>query len=870
MSISILTTKLYIPARQPNAVPRSRLIEKLNEGLYRKLTLISAPAGFGKTTLITSWLAMHEYPVAWLSLDRSDGDLSRFLTYLVSALQTVNNTIGKGVLTALQSPQLPPIETLITPLLNEITTLLDEFALILDDYHAIDSAEIDHILHFLLDHLPAHMHIIITTREDPQLPLARLRARGQLTEIRATDLRFTVSETSDFLKHTMGLDLSPDDINALENRTEGWIVGLQLAAISMQNLADKTAFIEAFTGSHQYVLDYLLEEVLHQQPDSVQHFLTNTSILDKLCIDLCNVVVGINESEDIIVHLIRNNLFIIPLDHERKWFRYHHLFGDLLRQRLQKQTTTEEQQQLNLRASIWYEQSGYEVDAFQHAVQAHDINRAIALIISDTVPLYFRGAAQPVLRWLETLSAEIFAEHPALYVMYGWVLMATYQNAQVEQKLQLAESILKANSDDQITRNLSGQIAAIRAMLSANHYQTDNIITYSQQALELLNPDDLYIRAVVMRTRAIAYQFKGDRTSAKEVYLQAINLSEETENLYINILSTTGLGIIQLSENQLHQAQNTFQRVLDLVGEPAQPIACAAYLYLAQIYYWWNELDTAQQFGQKSLELAKQIDTVDISITCGLFLARLKLTNGDNSGAEMLLSKLEKDIHQRQFTRQIPALMQLRIQNCLQQENITEALDIASEHKLAKSLVRVHLAQDKPAEAQAIIDTYHQQVDSNNHPDEQLELLILQILIHQTRGQIESALSLLRDVLKLTQTDNFIRLYVDEGAPMQQLLSALYNSNFTSDYIKHILDAFPNVHTSPSSANQALIEPLSERELEILQLIADGLSNQEICERLYLALSTVKGHNRNIYSKLGVSRRTEAVALAREMGLIQG
>ncbi|RLD98325.1 MAG: LuxR family transcriptional regulator, partial [Bacteroidetes bacterium] len=427
MAISLLTTKLFIPITRSDIVRRPRLIKLLNGGLNRKLTLISAPAGFGKTTLVTEWLAnssldtyngaVAENKVAWLSLDEGENDQARFLMYLIGALnkiQGMNPAFGKMALSMLQSPQPPSTESILTSLLNEITTIPDSFLLILDDYHVIDSKPVDEALSYMLNHLPPQMHLVITTREDPQLPLARLRARGQLTEIRAADLRFTPAEAAEFLNQVMDLNLSVEDIAALETRTEGWIAGLQLAAISMQGDQDNASFIKSFTGSHHFVLDYLLEEVLQQQSEAVQNFLLRTSILKRMCGPLCESVL-LNYSgsgQETLEYLERANLFIVPLDNERRWYRYHHLFAELLRQRLQQSSNVAE---YHIRASRWNEDNGLEFDAFHHAAAANDIERASRLIQGKGMPLHVRGALVPVLNWLESLPTTVMDERPMLW-----------------------------------------------------------------------------------------------------------------------------------------------------------------------------------------------------------------------------------------------------------------------------------------------------------------------------------------------------------------------------------------------------------------------------------------------------------------------
>lgn len=495
MPIPILATKLYSPPLRPDAVLRPRLVKRLNDGLHRKLSLISAPAGFGKTMLMSEWLSQIERPIAWLSLDERDNDLIRFLTYVVSAIQTIEANIGQDVLALLESPQTPSPEIILTTLLNELITIPENSILVLDDLHLLDSTEIDDALNFLLDNLPPQLHLVIASREDPQLPLARLRARNQLTELRAVDLRFNVNETTDFLNQAMNLNLAEEDIVALETRTEGWIAGLQLAAISMQGHDDKAGFIESFTGSHHFVLDYLLEEVLQQQTENVQNFLLQTSILERMSAPLCAAL--LNESDisaqETLDTIEQANLFIIPLDNERRWYRYHHLFGDLLHQRLQQSGDTAE---LHIRASIWYEENGFELDAFFHAASANDIERTERIIESGKIPFYFRGIVSPVIDWLESLPEDVLNSSASLRVMYAMTLSFIGRSlTEPEESLQIAESVIQANPSDPINQNLKGSIAAIRAMLAIPHNQIDIILEQSHLALELLHPDNLAVRA---------------------------------------------------------------------------------------------------------------------------------------------------------------------------------------------------------------------------------------------------------------------------------------------------------------------------------------------------------------------------------------
>ena len=595
-------------------------MKQLNDGLNRKLTLISAPAGFGKTTLVSEWIAGCERPVAWLSLDKEDSDPKRFLTYLVAALQRISDEVGEDVLEMLQTTPSPPTEAILTPLLNEIATIPGDFCLVLDDYHVLDAKPIDQALTFLLDHQPPQMHLVITTREDPTLPLARFRARGQLTEIRVSDLRFTLSESAGFLNQMMGLELSEENIAALETRTEGWIAGLQLAALSMRGQKDTPSFIKSFTGSHHFVLDYLVEEVLLQQSESVQSFLLRTSILNRLCGPLCDAVLldPSAPGQETLEYIEGANLFLISLDNERRWYRYHHLFAELLRQRLQKGSIPSMGRkgptvaELHIRASQWYEDNGLEVEAFEHAAAANDIERAERLMEGGGMPLQYRGAMVLVMNWLESLPTELMDTKPSLWVTYASTLtMIGKPVASIEEILQAAENALQNTQSDDKTRDLIGHVAAIRAMLAIPQNQIETIIAQSRRALEYLSPENLSVRTTTTWTLGYAYQLQGDRAAATQAHTEALKISQTSGNIMISIAAATSLGQIQESENQLHQAAESYRNVLQLAGDPPLPAASEAHLGLGRIFYEWNDLDAAQEHGEKSLQLARKMENID-------------------------------------------------------------------------------------------------------------------------------------------------------------------------------------------------------------------------------------------------------------------
>ncbi|HLY26181.1 MAG TPA: LuxR C-terminal-related transcriptional regulator, partial [Aggregatilineales bacterium] len=816
------------------------------------------------------------------SVDEGDNDPSHFLAYLVAALQTIAPNLGAGVLLALQSPQPPPTESILTALLNDIATAPDDFALVLDDYHVVESERVDSALTFLIEHLPPQMHVVIATREDPHLPLAQLRARGQLTELRAADLRFTPTEAAEFLNHVMGLNLSAEDVSALETRTEGWIVGLQLAAISMRGLQDTPGFIKSFTGSHHFVLDYLLEEVLHQQSENVQNFLLRTSILNRLCGPLCDAVLldASVSGQDTLEYLERANLFIVPLDDERRWYRYHHLFAELLRQRLHFLNVSPakgdgaEIAELHSRASQWFEDNGLDIEAFHHAAAANDIDRAERLMDGKGIPLHMRGAVIALLDWLGSLPTAVLNARPTLWWRYGALLLINGQTTGVEEKLEAAEAALKNSGAPDQSQHLVGRIATARAVLALTRYQAEPMLVQSRRALEYLPPDDLTLRANATWTLGFAYQLQGERAAASQAYTESIAISQPSGNIFFTILATIGLGNMQEADNQLYLAAETYGRILQLAGDQPLQVIHEAQLGLARIHYEWNDLDAAERYGRESLKLARQYDTViDRFIVCEVFLARLKLAQGDVAGATTILAQANQSARQKNFVFRIPEVAAAQVLVLIRQGNLAAADQLAHSHDLPMSQVRVYLAQGDPSAALAVLEPLRAQVEVRHWKDEQIRVMTVEALAHHARGDEDRAVQVLGDALALAEPGGFIRSFVDEGLPMAQLLSEAVARGIMPDYVGKLLAAFDaEAHKRGAVAELApappLLDPLSQREVEVLQLIAQGLSNHEIGERLFLALDTVKGHNRRIYEKLQVQRRTEAVARARELGLL--
>jgi LuxR family maltose regulon positive regulatory protein len=910
MATSILATKLYIPPPRPKVVLRSRLIERLNEGLRGKLTLISAPAGFGKTTLVSEWVAGCGRPVAWLSLDEGDNDPTRFLAYLVAALQTIVTDIGDGVLGMLQSSQPPPTESILTTLLNEIAAVPDNFILVLDDYHVIDAQPIDLSLTFLLEHLPPQMHLVIVSREDPSPLLSRLRARGQLTELRAADLRFTPTEAAEFLNQVMGLNLSAEDSSALETRTEGWIAGLQLAALSMQGHQDTASFIQAFTGSHHFVLDYLLEEVLHQQSESVQAFLLRTSILSRLCGPLCDAVLRdtAGSGQETLEYLERANLFIVPLDNERRWYRYHHLFGDLLRQRLGQRLSPGEIAEYHLLASKWYEKDGDEAEAFHHAFAAGDYGRAAGLAESAWQGMDGTFQSGAWLGWVKKLPKDVIRLRPILSTQMGWAFMDAGEPEASEACLQDAERCLNGPSSEMMVmdeaqlESLPAMIAMARAYNAQVQGNLSATVKYAELALQHIPEDDLFRRAQATMMLEFTHWASGDLETARTAVGDWMNSMEKSGNFAFVVASAFAVADILIEQGRLREAEKTYQQSLKLAaehGKEAQQITAHHYLGLAMLYHEWGEDIAAAQHLLKARELGEQTTLVDWPYRWRIAQARLKVTEGNLEAALVLLDEARRVYVKNPVpdTRPIEAL---KAKVYLKQGRLALAKDWAHARGLSAddeisylgefehlTLARVLMAevqsrQDRRSILQAtgLLERLLKAAEAQRRFGSVIEILVAQALAHQVQGNLPLALASLERALFLAQPEGYVRIFVDEGDAMRLLIldfrSRIEKQSSGHDhpllgYVEKLISAFARPvekQSTISNVKSEMIEPLSPRELEILQLIAQGLSNPEIGKRLFLALDTIKGHNRRRFDQLHVQRRTEAVARARELGLL--
>jgi LuxR family maltose regulon positive regulatory protein len=934
MSTPILATKLYIPPPRPTLVRRPHLLARLNAALAHKLTLISAPAGYGKTTLVSEWihqkdegermkdesrqaalhpssLILHTSRVAWLSLDEGDNDPIRFLTYLVAALQTLAPQVGVGVLALLQSPQPPPLETTLTALLNEIATLPDQVVLILDDYHLMEANAVNQALTFLLEHLPPRIHLVITTREDPQLPLARLRARGELSEVRAADLRFTAAEATDFLNQMMGLNLAAEQIAALGTRTEGWIAGMQLAALSLRGREDIPSFIRAFTGDNRYIGDYLVEEVLQRQPAPVRTFLLQTAILDRLSGPLCDAVTQQADGSGMLALLERANLFVVPLDDKREWYRYHHLFADVLHAHALKEQPT----QVAIwhgRASAWYETHGLRAEAIHHALAAADFARAADLVELTWPALHrsnFRSAA--LHGWMKALPATVVRTRPVLSVGYAWEYLNSGQLEAAAAYLRDAEAWLD-RADERPTaamtfmdaeefQLLPGEIASARTYLALAQGDIAGTVTYARRALALL-PVNAYVRrGPAAALLGLAYWASGELDAAYQALAEGMAGFQQAGNIIFALSGTYGLADIRTVQGRLPEAVQIYQQALQLAlaqGEPVVQGTAELYLGLGELAREQGDLSAAAHYLAQSTALGEGAALPNWPCRRAIVQAQMQQTLGDLAGALDLLDEAARHY----FRGPVPdfrPIAALKARVWVRQGRLTEALGWVRERglsvaddlsylrefehiTLARLLIANYQHDRSEAHLQAAMTLLARLLaaaETGGRMGSVIEILLLQALAYAAQDTIPLAMAPLARALILAEPAGYVRLFVDEGAPMAQLLAAAVKHGMMPDYTARLLAAFP--HLGATSATQSkiqssswkdpkskMVEPLSERELEVLRLLATELDGPEIARQLIVSLNTMRTHTKNIFSKLGVNNRRAAVRRAEELDLV--
>jgi LuxR family maltose regulon positive regulatory protein len=1006
-TMPLLATKLHIPRVKSELVPRPRLTGRLDESLERKLTLVSAPAGFGKTTLLSEWAARcgrrkSQIRIAWVSLDEGDNDLKLFLSYLIAALQTVQANLGAGVLGLLQSPQFsqaspiattsvaattsPPMEPIMTALINEIVHGTKDLSipsagsgqdsegcliLVLDDYHAIESQPVHDALAFLLEHLPSQMHLVVATRSDPPLDLARFRGRGQLTELRLADLRFSADEVTELFNQRMGLELSVDDVAALTSRTEGWIAGLQMAALALQSTVSPqgreaehvASFIEAFTGSDRYILDYLVEEVLNRRPEATKDFLLQTSILDRLSGPLCDAVrfgpakspnrseeaasssrnamrFGItespssssgtavrrashdqrnggvsststtrNDSQAVLESLEAANLFIIPLDNERRWYRYHHLFADLLRVRL-KAMHPDLAPILHQRAAAWHENHDHFAAAIHHYLEAADY-QAVGQVIGKRYHAFIARGDYVTLRgWIESLPEEFVHSWPRISIAYAWSLLNETDADILDAPLQntvRAIAGLPANKQHEDTA-LHGELTAIQAFQAFWRNDIRSSIELSQQALAQLSPEQPQVRGFVALNLANAYGVLGQLDAAIDTYEEVIAASRQSGNLAAALIALGYLGEFHALHGHLRQAARTHQRALRLSTGPdgsTNPMGGIAHVGLGMTHYEWNNLDKAIHHLEAGRELSQQAGIL-LMVTHSLTtLALINQAQGDAERARSLLEEaaLQAPVLHKEgdYPRARAAMTRLAIalgdldtvERWVRQSGISVHDEISPLYAavypylgLARLLVakgRNNATESHLREAAGLLARLLALAEETGRASQRIEVLILQALVLDAQGRAREALSPLQQALQLAEPEGYVRTFVDEGAPMEELLKRSKSSykgalglaeQRLQAYVNNLLGAFPDFRSRSSGTGlesvegSEIVEPLSEHELRVLRLVAAGLSNREAADELYVSVNTVKWHLRNTYSKLNVRGRVEASARARELGLL--
>ncbi len=904
MAGPLLETKLHVPRRRRGLVARPRLIERLSLQAEPALTLVSAPAGFGKTTLVAEWLATVSADgrrVAWLSLDKSDNDPALFWTYLIGALRTAADGVGGPALTLLQSPQ-PPMEAVLATLLNELSALPDDVVLVLDDYHVIDAREVQDGMAFLLEHLPPQLHLVIAGRADPALPLARMRGRGELVELRAADLRFTPEEAAAYLNGVMGLVLTARDVASLEGRTEGWIAALQLAALSLQGRDDVAAFIADFAGDDRYIVDYLAEEVLQRQPEPVQRFLLQTSVLDRLSGPLCDAVTGQDNGKAMLAALERGNLFLVPLDDRRRWSRYHQLFADVLRAHLLDEQP-DHVPDLNRRASAWHERNGQPSEAIRHALAAGDVERA-ADLVELAIPAFRKRRQEATIRgWLDAIPSDVVRVRPVLAVGFIGVLMTSGEFEGVEDRLRDAERWLEPTGDgadatrappagmvvvdQQEFARLPGAIGMYRAALALVRGDGPATIGHAQRAIHRAAEEDHLTRAGASALSGLARWGGGDLEAAHQAYSVAAEGLRRAGYIADVLGCSITLADIRITQGRLGEALRTYERALRLAADQQGGVlrgTADMYVGISQIARERNDLAAATQHLLRAQELGEHTWLPQNPYRWRVAMARVREAEGDLDGALDLLEEALR-VYTGDFSPNVRPIPALRARVLAAQGRVGEASAWAREQGLSAeddlsylhefehiTLARVLLARhgnERAAgavdEAARLLERLLRAAEAGERTGSVIEILVLQALAHQARGDLPAALASLQRALTLAEPEGYVRIFVGEGAAAASLLRVAAKQGIAPGYVRRLLAAVDRSDGRP--VQQGLIEPLSERELDVLRLLGTDLDGPDIARELSVSLNTMRTHTRNIYAKLGVNSRRAAVRRAAELGL---
>ncbi|MBN1273870.1 MAG: hypothetical protein JXB26_16525 [Candidatus Aminicenantes bacterium] len=889
----LLLSKILVPTLKSGLVSRQRLVQSLNKGWDTKLTVISAPPGFGKTTLLTDWARQSKAPVAWFSIDSGDNNPLHFLKYVIAALQREEPDVGKTAMNLLQSPQRPSIETILINILNDVLLTSKEMALVLDDYHLVENEAIHRMIGFFIDHLPQKMHLYLAARSDPPLSLSRLRSQSQLIEVRAGDLSFRMDETVQLLNTKLHLDLSSENIHRLESRTEGWIAGLQLAALSIQGRENASAFIQDFKGDNRYIADYLMEEVLNRQPEHIHHFLLKTSILDPLTGALCDAVTGTKDSREMLAMMERSNLFVFPLDVEGNWYRYHRLFADLLQQRL-KQGMKEILPELHLKAGQWYSRNGFKENAVDHFLAGGEFDRA-AEIIEDIAEFdWDRGMESRLWRWFRHLPEEKIAQNPYLCIFHARELFENAKQEAAEEWLNTAEKLFKETQvSPHEVRKLKGRIAVIRAVMSAYCGKIEDIISYTQESLKLLPQEDMIWRSVAATTEGFAYGWsgEGDLKKAEEAFAEALEWSRSADNIYFILLAGSCLaGVVGLQAN-VNRALKIYSDLLPIAEErgflESGPVS-TIYSGIGAIYIERGDLEQGIRLIQKGIQTAERVNDPIALSSCRFSLIRALLYKNKYKEARQVLQSLEESAkHFIMPPWMMHNITAMKIFLYLVQGNLEAAAALIEDKELRFddelcqrkeaehiALANFMAAQGRLDDAESLCARLISCAEKGNRVFNQIEVRILRALIAQKNGEEKTAVEEIKSALALAEPNGLLGIFTRKGSVVKRLLENVFEETASTknrkdpcskSYIKKILLAFKAV---PSEKRKGSVELLSDRELEVLLLISGGLSNQEIAQKLFISLNTVRTHTKNINLKLGVHSRTQAVARAKELELL--
>jgi LuxR family maltose regulon positive regulatory protein len=895
--MAMLLTKLHMPHIGNSIVHRTELFEKLNEGLSRKLILISAPAGFGKSSLMSDWIEQQKIPTAWFSIDNNDNDIVEFLNYVISSIQSLNPEFGRNALELLKSPNLPSPLSVINLLINEIVDIKKDFLLVFDDFHLINNIEINNLVSHFIEHIPSNIHLAILSRSDLNLPIARLRSQHQLVELRARDLSFSAMEISVLFNKKIKLGLSNNDINLLESKTEGWIAGLQLAALSLQGRDDISQFIEFLKGDNRYIMDYLMEEVLKNQNDEIKYFLLKTSILEQFSAPLCNYILDRTDCQLIIERLERENLFVFPLDADRQWYRYHHLFADLLKQRLllEDKSTVDN---LHHKACDWFERNGMHELAIAHALDTNNFEKTIQLLSGIVEDMWRNGLHSAIVKYGDLLPDELIKKYPEFCLYYSWILITSGQIQKAEPFLLSAESVTKEiiedknsnNNDVKINKKLLGKIAVASAYSFSHQEYSPKIFEYCETAMENLSDDDPFWYSWAWFSYGIAYFSNADLHKSRVAFDNALEYGKKSGNIYL--ISTIAIRLVE-NEQQLGHYKSAYKKCSDLLEfldkkgysqiTKAEWTYAALYFVMGITEYMWADTGKAVDNIKTAYELSKNGKDIYLKIYVLMIYSVILIERGD-SEAEKAKKELENILNNTVPPFLIGYYIGWKSYLYMEKNEFDKANQVFIENGITldnektyanesaySSYVRLLIAQHKFNEVETLITELYQLAESGKRIEKMIDLKVSFSILYNAKADREKAIKNLMEAMELASEENLLIGFVYSINHIKDLLKEVYiiqattKTNIPNQFIEKLKIAIGRKENQKKVQSKT---DLSTRELDILKLITQDLTNQEIADKLFISLNTVKTHLKNIYLKLNTDSRTKAVAKAKKIGLI--